>query len=985
MQISTYSKGLILWIDDSININEIERNLWFRLFGENSDQVFRLMDLSLDIASNYLEAKNKIREFDSYHKAGIFVYCILDLTIPKDVQGEPKLQYGIALAKLLLENNISFSILSANTGAEKKLSEEGLSAIPYYSKDFQSKFLLPESLSLKVLSEFRRNITWISVSQTLDLIHPDSAIVTTANLIPDTFKYYPYFGPHRDYVERCEYRSNHDLPKVFSIRSPRSHCDEFIQQALCVLLYQSVLQKADKPLILYGDASNKEYINEVNKEKYRSDSNAIIIIRLYKDFGLGDNITSLLHQAFNRAGKTILVIPNDETSEELSLLLQQEQITTVDELAQSRLGDVSQRDELVKHCCMLSINLFLRKFPITSKSYLLGKGSFLYPELIINPENWRILIEAINTPEELSDAFEIVKEMNLSLDSLSKNQHLSLENLLTRLEPIPYDLLLRVGGSSIKKSNSKSNIPNWFVDTITNWLKHSWQYPNNLNLEDLSDSFILEQDGSEELSIKWQNNSYEILVGLIADYFKNTDHVFKKSIQKDLFTAIQFVQNLGGTHFLGAPIYDIDWSIIENSRWPYRNFPLPAAIVRRFKEAGRYLWIQPEGLDIAVTLPGGRLRYRNLSFLVNRYWSTISWVSSIQTVLPRGWNSSVQLLVELISENQIQSAWANERESVWHALMTILRNGCPVVYITDQIFLKAQISEGKTSAKKSLSTTHGYGSLLGKIRGNRVEKFRDFFSLASIDSQYAHEIKKMVESQRIYELTETLHDQSIKVNTDEIYKIFEEIFHVVQHAYLRRDSSDEVYSPNKFIKDAIGHNMNLLDSEGWYVNPGEDIGTLDDDCLRKGSKADYFWEKLDSLIALNSISYPARYFDGYPFLSMINDIRNKNKDSMKPNIDSSLIETIMEYFLCGIEGILSQLAWCVDCYGESSLASKLYSPWIKVVQPYQLAESRRNELSQLMRIEKTEKDWGLYTLGITGRADRFCYYDGEQPVELLNP
>lgn len=981
MPIPTYSKGVLLWIDDNLDLEQIESNTWVNLFGNNSDRVFRLMDLSLDTAMNYNDALDKLRDFNSYRQAGIFVYCILDLSIPKEDQGEARLQYGIALAKYLLENNISFSILSSNTGAEKKLGEEGLSAIPYYSKETQSNFRIPESLALKILSEFRRNISWVTVSGVIDHIHPDSAVKNVEKRLPKTIKYYPYFGTYRDFVDRCEYRNSQDLPKVFAIRSPRSHCHEFVQQALCVLLNQAIMMRS-QPLILYGDVSSEEYLFELTKERHVSDDNVIAIMRLDREKIGIDEMTNLINQAFYRAGKTIFVIPNDESSEEISLLFRQEQITTVDELAQTRFGDLYQREELVRHCCMLPIHLWLNEQIFSSEPILLDKGCFVYPELIINPLDWRVLNENIDIPEELSDAFEIVKETNQSLDGLEKKQIVALGNLLTSLDPIPNPLLLQIGRSAIRKSKSNIKVDYWISETINYWLKNSWQYPNNFDVDRFYKTIIGGDQDDENSDIAWENNSYEILVGLIEEYNNHRKETNgHEKISKDLETALVFIKRIDGLNFIKSSISNINWTEIENSRWPYKNYPLPAAIVRRFREAGRYLWIQPEGIDIAVTLPAGRLRYRNLSFLVNKYWSTISWVVSVADELPIGWNSNIMYLMNLIAENKILQSWQDHQEQFWHALMTILRNGCPIVFITDQILKKAPLISGKDSTKNTLSSISGYGTLLGKIRGYRSQKYKDFFRLDSINYQYLTEIEKITEVQEIYDLLNTINIPDVKVSSEEIYQVIEGLLHRVKQSNAQNNLLMEQYSPGQFLKDSTDQQRQLLDSDGWYIDKEKDFGISNDNFFRYGTKIDYLWDKLDALIALNTVSYPTRYIDGYAFLSIIYDIRNKNKDSIKPNIDPIVIETIMEYFICGIEGIISQLAWCVDCFGEKKLASKLFSPWVKVKPPYDLSEGEKADLTKLMRIEKQDDGWSLYTLGITGRANKLCFYDGEQPIE----
>lgn len=94
MLTKTYSKGLLLWIDDSLNRNNSPNDPWREIFGDHSDRVYRLLDLSLDIAGSYKEAVDKIDGFNSYQSAGMFAYCVVDLRIPSDIGMIPELING---------------------------------------------------------------------------------------------------------------------------------------------------------------------------------------------------------------------------------------------------------------------------------------------------------------------------------------------------------------------------------------------------------------------------------------------------------------------------------------------------------------------------------------------------------------------------------------------------------------------------------------------------------------------------------------------------------------------------------------------------------------------------------------------------------------------------------------------------------------------------------------------------------------------------
>ena len=163
MSTKTYAGGMIFWIDDNLENVAMPSDPWTELFGEHSDRVYRLFDLSLEIATSYEEALERIDKFDSYGEAGTFIFCVVDLLIPLRPDKDPEMKYGAALAKELRKRGIALAFLSSNTGGTKILDQERLSTIPYHVKEQGSIWRFPNSLTLNVLSEFHRRISWISV------------------------------------------------------------------------------------------------------------------------------------------------------------------------------------------------------------------------------------------------------------------------------------------------------------------------------------------------------------------------------------------------------------------------------------------------------------------------------------------------------------------------------------------------------------------------------------------------------------------------------------------------------------------------------------------------------------------------------------------------------------------------------------------------------------------------------------------------------
>ena len=138
MSLITYDKGILLWIDDCFqdaHMSEISQDVWSKVFGNHSDRLFRLMDLSLEVATSYQDALEAIEAHSSSVAGGTFTFSILDLMIPSQSDGEPRMKYGIAVAKELRKRGMPFVFLSANADASKVLDKAGLGAVPYFIKE----------------------------------------------------------------------------------------------------------------------------------------------------------------------------------------------------------------------------------------------------------------------------------------------------------------------------------------------------------------------------------------------------------------------------------------------------------------------------------------------------------------------------------------------------------------------------------------------------------------------------------------------------------------------------------------------------------------------------------------------------------------------------------------------------------------------------------------------------------------------------------
>jgi len=714
MPVERCAKAILLWIDDKFHGMEIPDELWTSVFGAHSDRVFRLMDLSIQIATSY-EDTLEILETHQCDITSTFMYCILDLNLPATKDSEPGIKYGIGLGKELRKRNIPFAFLSSNAAGANLLNQARLGTIPYYIKEDGSSWKLPETLTQKITSEVRRHITWISLDDIVKSMHSQSDIRTIYRQEPERFRFFPFYGPYRDFIERCEFRGYLDLTNLFAIRSPRKHCDEIAQQAICIILYQTLLRNYGKFQIKYGHGHDSAYLDKISRSSVVGDQHIIAGVRITPEFTSVPQLRQLIEEARSRSGATLFILPNDESFDQYSDLLRKFGVHVIEELPETRVDDSYQREELVRETCHLA----LQEWVASTQTNLKTRQNCrirLYPELLINPINWTILLDIEHVPEELSDSYELLGELNTLLNNVDKEQYSVIQDAILLGQPIPYDQLLRVGHETFCRSEYGSDMVIRVEKSINAWLRTSWQFPYNLDPRKTISQ--RNDDKTQEVLWNeiWQDSCYEILLGMIEEYVKiSTEHNILIDHHSDLHRVIRFVKALGGIEFLSADIASVDWDALELMRWPHRQFPMPAAVLRRLRQAGRYLWIRPEGLELATALPGGRLRYRLLNNAVDHYWTTLTWGNQISDKLPIGWMHSIKYLSEIILENRVTSAWRTEPNEVWDALLGLLRNGAPIMFIANQLLGGKSLVGDSDSIEAYLHDIHGYGKILGRI------------------------------------------------------------------------------------------------------------------------------------------------------------------------------------------------------------------------------------------------------------------------------
>jgi hypothetical protein len=110
MKFRSYSKGAILWVEDSITFNDdADRgqamnsdDAWRVAFGTLDNRIYRLMDLSLIVVSNRDDAIKVVDEFMLAENRHIYLQAVVDLRIPETSNStEEHVKHGVDVAKYL--------------------------------------------------------------------------------------------------------------------------------------------------------------------------------------------------------------------------------------------------------------------------------------------------------------------------------------------------------------------------------------------------------------------------------------------------------------------------------------------------------------------------------------------------------------------------------------------------------------------------------------------------------------------------------------------------------------------------------------------------------------------------------------------------------------------------------------------------------------------------------------------------------------------
>jgi hypothetical protein len=963
-----------------------------------------MMDLRLEIAPSCTDAMAAIERYARSQDEGVFVFGIVDLYIPKAPGLDPSIRYGVTVAAEFRRRGMHFVFLSANADAADILGQESLGTVPYYVKEqYPQPWRLPEALSTMVLGELRSHVSWIVLDDVIADLAPESDVLfedysapAEASGAPLGYRYFPYFGSYRDFVERSECRPNLELNRSYSVRADRYHCDEFVLQSLLVLLNQTIGAADIPPRVSYGHAHDPAFLSKLFRHSAEPGmAIAVDILRVDPDNLSLQRLRDLLIQVSAKRSMSIFVVPDDESADRYTEQLREFRVAAIDELPHDRLADSAEREVLLRRSAMLALQQWFAK-TVESSASLNATLHLRHPELVVNPIDWCILLEPKDLAEDLSDPYEILHEFAVSLRKLGRDGQDALVGAISEGLPAPYSCLLRVADRAMRKPDLRVEEGAWIERAIDSWLNSSRRFPHGLGQQ-------MERKRGQldaEMSRNWEDYCYSILVSMLAEYTANRAGVTPSTAREiDLARVERFVESLGGHSFVAEDAVSVDWDAFELLRWPHLRYPMPSAITRRLRQAGRYLWIQPEGLDLAAALPAGRARYRALIDSVDHYSSTLAWCRKVVPHLPHGWGKSVSYLTDVISEHRIGQAWQEERSDVWDSLLALLRNGAPVLFLADQILKGRPITGSRKSAAEFLGAVQGYGKILSRVRGNRSAKLRESMRAnwrvagGSSGMRRAMQIARLTgngERGAGAEHGEPSVDEALStVLGSALLEVLKGLRNINGNS-LRGGSSlsPEVFDKLVGVVSAACGCVDDATREALLQGALEESGqrrAKDNAFVPStfGTKADCLWTVFDLFGALDHLTRRLRYFDGYHFLAAVNDLRLEHKDTA-PQAPLAVIETTLELFVDGIQGIIAHLALCVEAAGHAELADAIRPEGMKLIMPDGLGFPNPEELGRVLQVRVTDDTWETYCLGIPGKgsSSRRCYHTEGRVVAL---
>lgn len=985
MKPRAYSKGTLLWVDDHFALTDYlgdqgDADVWRRTFGDAESRVYRLLGLHLAIATSLEEAQEALTQLHGPENRDTFTIAVVDLRIPRNRGGEPDVKYGLKLARRLMGAKVPFFFLSSKSNALDELRKAGLESVPYYRKQSeQGRLMMPEELARAILNEFRNRISWIELEDILGDLQPDSVLPETRRdpdhpehsengLAKPARSHFPFFGSFRDFVERWEHRPLQRRNLTVVLRCPEDHSNAFVYQ--CLLVIFSHVIRAGRVSLKFIDVHSPSDLR--THAAPRAGTQELVAFRLNPGQVEPGVVEEVARARQN--GSTVFVLPNDDSADPFLEILPRHQTTIYDDLPVSRFGDPLAREELIRRACEFVFQKW--RLELDGEERFLDPFYLDHPEVAINPVNWVALMEQRDVARDLSDPYEILDVFYQTTSELGTP--MVREKLATGL-PLRFDELLRVAHERIDRFERTR--PEWRKRALGLWLCTSWHSPYGV-----TDGVAQAPNANHAIEDLWEDHCLHVAVEL-SKRIEGSEDLKGNETQADLLRAKLFLEHHTVEKLLQGQWNPHETDGLEFLRWPHARYPMPAALSRRLREARRYLSVQSDYLDLAPLLPSGNSAWDVLRSLVDEYAARLEWMRTVADRLPEGWRQSVAYLTTLIDSRDVPGMWERERIRIWDCLIGLLRNALPISVLYHYL-VAGKLAANQDRLHNELKGAKGYGILLGMIRGHRQYARTHTLRLRNVNGRAWGRAAATLRSQvgfgkRLAGELDGQGPERIASLLDLALSLLSGVHAGAQDLPQVQDGwlPEEVIGYPKCIQEALGNPLLELETD-WFIKdkhtannrPGlyEPISGHPASQLPSlvATRGECLWQGLDLLHNLRLATYPLRYFDGYPFLASLNDLRIGCKDSPLQG-GTDVIEEVLQLLVWGLEGLVAQLRFCLEQAGHSQGAS-IALDTIELAKPPDFQPVPKEVLSRFFRVVDlpAEPDgtsrYGVFMHGIPG-------------------
>lgn len=672
---TSFNKCVLVWVDDNFIKNDYlnsseEVDKWNEVFGGISKKIYRLLDLELKIITTK-------SDFDRYLKSienilDTYYYFILDLSVPKTVNDEPKVINGLNMGVALKEKKYDFSYLSSNSSAGNEMQENGLGSVDYYIK-FHNNTLLPESLSHKILVSFRNNISWIDLNLLLSSISSKSTLFEyndNTESLNTELRIFPYFDKFKDFIDRSELES-YSFNRTMFIRSHPFNSTEFEMQSILIMMTNVIFLNPKEIIINYGNFSENAYRNSIKNDTKNSfwfvKMNTEASISDFKDF-----YSHIMHK------RVFFIIENNEDAEKFL-----ESVDSVHTMIKD-LPYINERDVTLRHLLTKkTLSLLLNLKHTTDDGIKFHDLYLMYPELLINPLNLNFMENPNFISEHVNDIPEIVNAFKTSLDDI----HISINGTLASGDPFENpDNLLKTADALLTLDDNKVMLVKLLINTLDRWLKDSWMFPYGIKIDNYYDKTCTDKwkktsfeilrmlvkqlvqcksivlDFQERRSILNMNTPNEIFLNRLAEINKLYDFDVNDIDMSylDTYSSIDSVLTVLNSEVMNTILETNSnaisaeiWEELSYLKWPHRTYPMPWYLNDILSKSNKHLWIQHENFNFVGYSEKLINEHRKLNSMLEYYNGSLEFIEKTYKYFPIKMQNFILKLVDGIKQKNI--------------------------------------------------------------------------------------------------------------------------------------------------------------------------------------------------------------------------------------------------------------------------------------------------------------------------------------------